>query len=110
MYIEIKADRKTDFIPLISLKQKFEPITTNLLNVINTQNKNQSLDNIEEQPPTKNPKMTFSSYVVKSDLTEQNQLHLQNTKSPTIKKYMKTINKSFNQDTNRLKLKFNKKL
>lgn len=107
-YIEVKADREKDWISLISLK-KNEPITTtNLLNVINTQNKYQAYDNILDQPPTKNPKVIFSSYVVKSESSEQNNQHLQNTKSPTIKRFMKTINKSYAQETNRFRNSYKK--
>lgn len=104
-YVELKADRRDDWISLISIKKKYEPTNLSLLNVINTQNKYQSHDNIEDQPPTKNPKVIFSSYVVKTEPDEQQNNHnLQNTKSPTIKRFMKTFTKSYAQD-NRLKLK-----
>jgi len=96
LYIELRAHRP-DWISLISLKKKFEPTNQLSLNVINTQNKYQAHENIEDQPPTKNPRVIFSSYVVKPEPTtnevQNNHNNLQNTKSPTIKRF-KTINKS----------------
>lgn len=103
-YIEVRANRPLNWIPLISIKKKYEPTNLSLLNVINTQNKYQTHDNIEDQPPTKST-MRFSSYVVKTEPTEQlNNSNLQNTNSPTIKRFMRTINKSYAQDS-KLKLK-----
>ena len=107
-YIELKANKANQWISLISIKKKYEPTNLNLLNVINTQNKNYLSDNIESQPATRNPRVIFSSYVVKSESTDQTNNHLQNTKSPTLKKFMRTITKSCAQDTNKLKFKIKK--
>lgn len=110
-YIEVKANKDNHWVSLISIKKKYEPTNSNLLNVINTQNKQHLHENIEDQPPTKNAKVVFSSYVVKSESTndQPNSNHLKNTNSPTIRRFMKTINKTYAQDTNSKQLKLNNK-
>ena len=92
-YIEVRANKDPHWVTLLSVKKKYEPTNSNLLNVINTQNRHQF--HIEDQPPTKNPRIVFSSYVVNEPAAnEQANQPLKNTNSPTIRRFMKKINKS----------------
>lgn len=92
-FIEVRANKDHHWVSYLSIKKKYVPTNSNLLNVINAQNKH-PVHAIEDQPPTKNPRVVFSSYVVNEPATEQTNQPLKNTNSPTIRRFMKKINKS----------------
>lgn len=94
-YIEVAPNKAHHWVSYLSIKKRFEPTNSNLLNVINTQNRHQM--HIEDQPPTKNSRVVFTSYVVNETASNEQvgqplkNTNMKNTNSPTIRRFMKKI-------------------